>query len=152
VHLSVSSPQTWVVGIVVASLFSVGCGQGQGTVTGTVKFQDKPLAFGSVVIRGPDGIPRTAHISPGGTYTMPDIPCGAAKLAVYCPDPAEQDDLLEQEKAKFQKGLAKTLDRKVLDIDRTKWFAIPSEYGDFDKSGLFFEVKKGSNTFDIILK
>jgi hypothetical protein len=137
---------------VLVFLFGVGCSQGQGTVSGTVSFQGKPLEFGSVVIVGADGIPRSAHIMPGGAYTLPEVPCGAAKLAVHSPDPAEQDDILEQEKVKFQKGLVKTLDRKVPDIDRAKWFPIPSDYSDFEKSGLEYHVKKGNNSFDIQLQ
>jgi hypothetical protein len=62
------------------------------------------------------------------------------------------DELLEAEKIKIKKGLSQSLERKLPDIDRAKWFPIPPAYGDFDKSGLEFSVQKGSNSFDIRLK
>ena len=139
-------------GAVLAVLVLTGCGKGQGVVTGTVTFQGRPLVYGSVVILASDGIPRNAHILPGGSYTLADVPCGDAKLAVHSPDPAQMDELLKAEKIKVQKGLSRSLDRKLPDIDRAKWFPIPPAYGDFEKSGLEFRVEKGNNSFDIRLK
>ena len=139
-------------GAVLAVLVLTGCGKGQGLVTGTVTYQDRPLVVGSVVILASDGIPRNAHILPGGSYTLADVPCGDAKLAVHSPDPAQMDELLKAEKIKVQKGLSRSLDRKLPDIDRAKWFPIPPGYGDFEKSGLEFSVQEGSNSFDLRLK
>jgi hypothetical protein len=137
---------------VLAVLGLTGCGKGQGVVTGTVTFKDRPLVHGSVVILASDGIPRNAHILPGGTYTLPDVPCGDAKLAVHSPDPAQMDELLHAEKIKVQKGVSQSLERKLPDIDRAKWFPIPPAYGNFEKSGLELSVQEGSNSFDIRLK
>jgi hypothetical protein len=137
---------------VLALLVLTGCGKGQGVVTGTVTFKDRPLIYGSVVILASDGIPRNAHILPGGSYTLPDVPCGDARLAVHSPDPAQMDELLEAEKIKIKKGLSQSLERKLPDIDRAKWFPIPPAYGDFEKSGLELSVQKGSNSYDIRLK
>ena len=139
-------------GAVLAVLALAGCGKGHGVVTGTVTFQGRPLVYGSVVILASDGIPRNAHILPGGSYTLPDVPCGDAKLAVHSPDPAQMDELLKAEKIKVQKGLSRSLDRKLPDIDRAKWFPIPPGYGDFEKSGLELSVQEGTNSFDLRLK
>jgi hypothetical protein len=137
---------------VLAILGMTGCGKGQGVVTGTVTFQDRPLVVGSVVILASDGIPRNAHILPGGSYTLPDVPCGDARLAVHSPDPAQMAELLEAEKIKIKKGLSQSLERKLPVIDRAKWFPIPPAYSDFEKSGLEFRVEEGNNSFDIRLK
>ena len=135
-----------------AILVMTGCGKGRGVVTGTVTFQDRPLVVGSVVILASDGIPRNAHISPEGFYTLADVPCGDARLAVHSPDPVQMAEVLEAEKIKIKKGLSQSLERKLPDIDRAKWFPIPPAYGDFEKSGLEFRVEKGNNSFDIRLK
>jgi len=137
---------------VLAVLVMTGCGKGQGLVTGTVTYQDRPLVVGSVVILASDGIPRNAHISPEGSYTLPDVPCGDARLAVHSPDPVQMAEVLEAEKIKIKKGLSQSLERKLPDIDRAKWFPIPPGYGDFEKSGLEFSVQEGSNSFDLRLK
>jgi hypothetical protein len=133
-------------------LLGAGCAERQGVVTGTVTYQDKPVVYGSVVILPADGIPRTTSISPSGAYTFTKVPCGDAKLAVHSPDPALQDEFLQAEKNKVQMGLATTWNRKGPDIDRSKWFAIPAEFSDFEKAGLACTVKQGENSFEIRLK
>jgi len=36
-------------------------------------------------------------------------------------------------------------------VDRKGWFEIPEKYGDFDKSGLTFDLQAGSNSHKIEL-
>jgi hypothetical protein len=129
-----------------------GCGAGRGTVSGKVTYQNKPLQLGSVVVVGSDGIPRTAPITAGGLYIIPDIPCGEARLAVHSPDPAGAVKIYEEEQIKLQKGLRPPPGRKPADVDRQQWFPIPPQYGDFARSGLALTVRQGTNPLDIDMK
>jgi hypothetical protein len=129
-----------------------GCGAGRGTVAGKVTYQNKPLHFGSVVVVGTDGIPRTAPITPGGLYAVPDVPCGEAKVAVHSPDPAGAARIYEEEQIKLQKGARPPPGRTPPDVDRQKWFPIPVEFADFGRSGLALTVRRGTNALDINMK
>ncbi len=111
-----------------------------------------PFAYGSVAIAGDDGIPRTAALEANGRYTIADLPCGAARVSVHSPDPAEQEKLFEAEQIKWQKGIKPPVERTVPAIDRDRWIPIPEHYGDFFSSGLKLNVERGLNTFDIQLK
>jgi hypothetical protein len=37
-------------------------------------------------------------------------------------------------------------------VDRTKWFAIPADYSDVDRSGLRVTINPGPNTYPIEMK
>ena len=126
-----------VAGILLIAL--AGCGPGRGKLSGTVTFQGKPLRFGTVLVLGGDGIPKSGQIEDGG-FTANDIQPGPVKVAVTSPDPANSSPV-----QRFANVPAPT-------IDRTGWFAIPETYGDFEKSGLTFPLKRGTNVWDIDLK
>jgi hypothetical protein len=135
------------------ALSGTGCGgNGQGSVAGKVSFQNRPLSYGSVVLVGADGIPKTTSINPGGLYSFADLPCGEVKLAVHSPDPAGLEKLYKDEKIKMLKGVTPPPDRKLPEIDRAKWFPIPADFGDFNKSGLKITLGVGPNVFNIDLK
>jgi hypothetical protein len=135
------------------ALLGTGCGgNGQGTVSGKVTYQNKPINYGSVVLVGGDGIPQTASITPGGLYSFPDLPCGEVKVAVHSPDPAGLQKLIQDEKIKVLKGVTPPPDRNLPEIDRAKWFPISADFGDFSKSGLKTTIQSGPNTFNIDLK
>src|SRR5262249_34252536 len=122
-----------------------------------VSYKGKPVALGSVLLFGADGKPRTSSIETDGSYHFADVPVGEAKLAVYSPDPAEQDKQrkpVRQRKSSRKKPLPK--DAPVAPalpaVDRTKWFAIPAEYSDVDHSGLRVTIAPGPNTYPIDMK
>jgi hypothetical protein len=118
----------------------IGCGPGRGDLSGTVTFGKKPLRFGSVSALGADGIPKSGLIKDDGTYTITDIATGPIKICVTSADPAASQPA---------ERIPGTPQPKV---DRTGWFAIPDKYGDFAKSELTFDLKRGANTFNIDLK
>src|SRR4029077_6705571 len=64
-----------------------GCGAGTGDVTGTVTYQGKTVASGTVLIVGSDSLPYYGNIQDDGTYTVPKVPTGPAKIAVLSPGP-----------------------------------------------------------------
>src|SRR5207302_4939501 len=86
--------------VLLAPLVAAGCG-GVGSVTGTVTFQNKPVASGTVVVVGSDMLPYHGNIEDDGTYTVPKVPTGFAKIAVFSPGPAlEEPDRPELPAAK----------------------------------------------------
>src|SRR5262249_13143446 len=129
----------WLVGGLVL-VTSMGCGPGRGELSGKVTYGNKPLRMGSVVVLGSDGIPKSALIQENGSYTITEIAACCLKLSVTSPDPGRSQP---------SQRIPGTPQPKV---DRTGWFAIPDKYGDFEKSGLTFDLKPGPNTRDLELK
>jgi len=119
-----------------------GCGPGKGDLSGKVFFEEKAVCSGSVIVGGSDGVPKSSPIEPDGSYVVKDVAAGTVKLTVHSPDPGE---------VKFMPR--KEGDKPPPAKDRSKWFPIPEEYNDFDKSGLTFDLKRSTmNNFDIKLK
>src|SRR5437867_11811654 len=67
----------------------LGCGPGRGDLSGTVTFEGKPLRFGTVLVLGGDGIPKSGQIEEGGAYSVKDIQAGPIKVAVTSADPGK---------------------------------------------------------------
>lgn len=131
-----------------------GCG-GTGTVSGTVssKSAGKNLVTGTVMMMTADG---TAHYSPintDGTYQITRVRSGPVRVTVSSPDPnANATSGRGGEEAGGMPGKPTRGGAAAATATPTEgWFAIPEKYGDVNQSGLTFEVKKGTNTFDIEL-
>jgi hypothetical protein len=78
--------------LMLLTLGAAGCGGVKGDLFGKVSYQGKPLALGSVLIVATDSKPRTAGIEADGSYHFDDVPVGEAKLTIYSPDPAKQEE------------------------------------------------------------
>jgi hypothetical protein len=117
-----------------------GCGTPRGSVSGTVKYQGKPVIYGTVMFVGTDNIPVVAMIQPDGSYRATEVLAGNNQVAINSPhpDPPER--------------VSKSGKREPPPVDPDKWFMIPGKYGDARTSGLSFAVKEGSNTFPIELE
>src|SRR5438067_426330 len=76
-----------------AIVLLAGCGRAGGgsTVSGTVKYQGKPLNNGYVLLVFDDGTQAngTIAVDGSGTYTIRAPKTGHAKVAVGSPKPAE---------------------------------------------------------------
>lgn len=128
-----------------AMLAILGCGEATTDVTGKVTFNDKPVVFGSVMIVGPDGLPKYGAIQPDGTYRVSGVRLGAARVAVSSPKPPGLK-LPGDNKKKVgrEEGLD---DRRPADANATVdpaiakgWFTLPDKYGDPSTSNLTTEV------------
>jgi hypothetical protein len=130
-----------------APLAGAGCG---GSITGTVTFQNKPVASGTVVVVGSDMLPHYGTIEDDGGYTVPSVPTGLAKIAVFSPGPdgarPAYPDLPDAEPV-----LPKRASARVFRGDPQKWFPLPDKYRDFDASGLGLTVTSGENRLDLDL-
>jgi hypothetical protein len=129
-------PVAWISFLTLAVL---GC-QGRGDVSGRVTFQNKPLKFGTVLIEGSDGNAGQGNIEADGSYFVPGITTGQARVAVNSPDPKSIT-------------LVGKRDKKPEPYpDVPGWFAIPKQYEKTATSGLTYTIKGGTNKIDIELK
>jgi hypothetical protein len=121
-----------------------GCG-GTANPGGKVTFQGKPVVFGTVVMIGPDGIPKSGAIEPDGSYRVRGVRVGTAKVTVSSPPPPGRS----ARKAKVGRD-ADDDERRPADEGTPAspevikaWFPLPEKYADPAKSDLKAEVKPG---------
>jgi hypothetical protein len=75
------------VGVACAVALLSGCGPEFTTVSGKVTHKGRPVVYGTVTAIGSDQATYYATIQLDGTYSVPGVPVGPAKFAVYSPDP-----------------------------------------------------------------
>jgi hypothetical protein len=114
-----------------------GCARGPGSVSGTVTYQGKPLETGTITFYDTAHNAPTAEINKDGTYSIPKVAAGKAKIAVVMPMPIA-----------FKSG---DLPGAGKPAEPLKVPTLPAKYADPEKSGLTFEVNTGSNTHDVKL-
>ena len=124
------------------TLAAVGCA-GRGDVSGKVSYKAKTLVFGTVQFEASDGTLKQANIETDGSYSIPGVPVGEAKVAVISDNPkGGAFQPLQREGQPPPKPLPEV----------KGWFPIPPEYRDLSKPKLTYTVKSGQNTYDIDLK
>jgi hypothetical protein len=132
--------------VLFAPLVAAGCGGG-GSVTGTVTFRNKAVASGTVVVVGSDLLAYYGNIEDDGTFTVPKVPTGFAKIAVFSPGPgAVRPDL-----PAANPGFQTKMPARVFRGDPLKWFPLPDKYRDFDTSRLSMTVTGGVNRLELEL-
>jgi hypothetical protein len=129
--------------IALLTLVVVGCA-GRGDVSGKVSYKGKALVFGTVQYEASDKTIKQANIKEDGSYFIPGVPVGEAKVAVSSQNP---------QSSAFQplhrgENLPPPKPRPKL----PGWFPIPEEYSDLSKPKLSYTVNRGQNTYDIDLK
>jgi hypothetical protein len=138
----------WLLGssLLLLTVACAGCGRGTGTVSGTVKFNEKPLPGGTIVFHPHDGSAVRGAIETDGSFSVADVPAGPVKIAVVTL--AAPRNLGNPDGFVFK-------DAKASDKDRSgvakQYVTIPERYRDPEKSGLEYTVKTGSQTKDIDL-
>jgi hypothetical protein len=115
-------------------LFCTGCGS-QGTVSGKVSLDGKPLPGGVVNIYDSEGQTRTGGISKEGTYSVSNLALGKAQVSVVTL--GSRDSVRGGNPNSTSAGT---------------FVAVPGKYMDKDQSGLALEVKAGKQDFEIQLK
>jgi hypothetical protein len=115
---------------------AAGCGQNQdGTVSGTVTFQGKPVPLSAIVFDCKDGAePKRATVT-DGKYTLERVPAGTTKI--YFQNPS----------AKWMLG-----PREGSTDKSAKQFKLPAKFCDPKSSGLEFTVSPGNQTKDFDLQ
>jgi hypothetical protein len=125
-----------------ALALAAGCG-GRGDVSGKVTYQGKPLVWGTVQFEGSDGMLKQGNINSDGTYAVPGVATGEAKVAVSSINPKSAD---------FQPRVVEGRPPPPPRPEVQGWFPIPEKYDTPHKSGLVYPIKSGANAIDIDLK
>ena len=133
--------------VLLAPLVAAGCGS-SGSITGTATLHNKPVASGTVVVVGSDQLPYYGNIEDDGSYTVPRVPTGLAKIAVFSPGPAAQ---VPADPPAANPRFSRKVPARVFRGDPQKWFPLPDKYQDFNTSGLSMTVTGGVNRLDLEL-
>jgi len=120
---------------VVLAVLTVGCGPRFGNVSGTVKFNGKPLSGATITFYDQDKNPVSSAVSPSGAYTITKVRTGKVKVAVAVPlDIPFMSSMPGSKPAAPKPGIP-----------------LPTKYLDPEVSGLDFEVRQGDQTHDFDL-
>jgi hypothetical protein len=137
------------------------------TVRGVVTFEGKPLAGGTVVLQGEDGVSLQGMIKPDGSYVVNGVPRGKVLIAVKNFDPPRvasaqkpspiaaipmpSPDGDAQMPSPLGSGSAEFKTAEADKEDDQGWFPIPDHFGHVNRSGLSIVVKD-ETTHNIELK
>ncbi len=128
--------------VLLGCLVLPGCGAGQGEVRGTVRYEGKPLPFGTIQFLPADGVPRAARIEADGSYVV-TLPVGTAKVIISCVDAARLHRATAQ--LRTASGRAAPPVQEMVSL-------IPAAYADWNTSGLRVLVEDGSTVQDFALR
>jgi hypothetical protein len=133
-----------------------GCSSSsQGTISGKVTYQGKPVPAGTVVfVPQVQGGSFVAHIR-DGEYKVENCPVGPAKIAVSTP--ANTDPMKRMMGSKMKRppeieeklGRGGSADGSSSSPTDAPAVSIPPRYQDPEKSGLSYTVTSGSQVHDI---
>ncbi|MBN9118989.1 MAG: carboxypeptidase regulatory-like domain-containing protein [Planctomycetes bacterium] len=139
-------------GAVAAALAAAaGCGGSYADVAGKVTYQGRPVAYGTVSVIGVDKKTYYGVLNQDGTFTVPGVPVGPAKLGVYSPDPYFDPPIPAAEKAKAEEARRASGVPTPLKPPKGAWFRLPGKYADPLSSGLTAEVTAPPAVVDLRL-
>jgi hypothetical protein len=122
-----------------------------GTLTGRVSYQGKPVLHGTILVQCADGTRLATNIKSDGSYSIEGLMVGLVKIGVNSPEPpdaaAHAAAMAQAARAAGPAGAPANLPP----VDKSKWFKIPDELGDPESSGKSATVTSGTNQFDIQL-
>jgi hypothetical protein len=140
--------------LVALALAACGCNANTTDVSGKVTFKGKPVVYGTVVIVGSDGTPKSGAIQPDGSYRVADVALGPAKVAVTSPRPPGGEQARKQGRDSDgdvdDKPTPAPTPAAPPEVIKN-WFALPEKYGDPSRSELTAAVKRGE-PLDLELK
>jgi hypothetical protein len=130
-----------------------GCG-GTGEISGKVYYKDKVVTSGFVTLVSSDGVARNSEITEDGSYRIPRVPAGEAKIAVSSPplDPSKGSrPMPKRTPPKDVKAAPPEEGPTFTENQKKTWREIPAHYSDITKSRQTFTVTSGANSHDIKL-
>jgi hypothetical protein len=132
----------------VLSLAAVGCGGGKGTVSGKVTYKGTALKGGRVTFATANKQSMQADIEEDGTYTIPNVAAGPAKISVTT---SYMKPSRSRRYYKVPEGAPEGLGGGDPNLAK-RYVLIPDKYEDPESSGLTYTVKSGPQTFNIPLQ
>ena len=134
------------------TLGCAGCGKGTADLKGQVTSSGKPVVVGSVQAFTADGTSHLVELSSSGSFSFADLAPGKAIFTVNSPDLSRPTSAEKPDKLERPAGAPNTSKPRPKPRDNpTGWFPIPTRYSDPEKSGLTFDLRGGSNNFDLRL-
>lgn len=131
----------------------MGCGQrayeipdSGATLEGSVTYDGKPVPMALIVVRSETATADARIVEPG-KYKVPSVPIGKVKIAVDTD--AMRGELMSRSMAQAYKGPGGQSSAEA--GKKVSFIAVPGKFADPDSSGITFEIKKGANTFDIVI-
>jgi hypothetical protein len=123
--------------VILAAAFSaLGCGGGNGHVSGEVKYNGQPLAAGTITFLFQDGEKQVMRADViDGKYTLPPTQTGNAKVTVTATAPNTSHG-----------ALPTGAPAPAVSVSPEKYVPIPAKYANPDSSGLTYDVKSGTQT------
>jgi hypothetical protein len=134
-------------------VMATGCGQVAheipdtgATLEGSITLNGNPIPLALIIVRSQSATSDSV-VREEGKYKVPSVPLGLVKIGVDTE--AMRGEVINRRMASAYKGP----DGKAAEsqVNKLKFVPVPTKYSDPDTSGLEFEVKKGVNTFDIVL-
>ena len=131
-----------------------GTGVPTGTVSGKATYSGKPVPQGcSISFVSNSGFVAVGVVDVKGEYKLKmdgkdAIPVATYNISVTVPG-NQGPEMTDEDERKFMAGDPSTVAKFSQKKQQPQ---LPEKYADSIKSGLIFEVKAGSNTFDIDLK
>jgi hypothetical protein len=123
--------------LLLAAIIAGGCKPRIGNVSGTVKFDGKPLPGGTITFFDEKNGAFSSAIEANGSYSVTGVRSGRARIAVAVPMPIPIE-------SSSMPGIKIT--PPTVDVPK-----IPDKYHSAEKSGLVCDVRGGDQAFDVEL-
>ncbi len=135
------------VGLLLIVLAVAGGCRRTATVSGKVRYRDRPICYGSVIFVSSSKNAHCGVIEPDGSYRVEDVLPGSVRIAVISPDPAKGRFAGPRPKGPPSPGGAPAQAEAA-----ASWFPLPAAYEKVETSGLTATLGPGRVTHDIDLK
>ena len=139
--------------ILLSALSITGCGQVAheipdtgATLEGSVTLNGTPIPLALIIVCSQTATSDTV-VREEGKYKVLSVPLGLVKIGVDTE--AMRGEVISRNMANAYKGPDGKM--KEEQAKKLKFVPVPAKYADPDTSGLEIEIKKGVNTFDIVL-
>ena len=143
----------WRCGWLCALLLVAGCGPAKTEVSGTVRYQGKPLTSGHVLVVDADGMSYPSPISGEGAYTVSGVPIGPVRFAVLVSNmDVQKPRKREAGERRGKVGLNKRENSRRDKSAPPPQPQLPPRYAAVGTSGLSTTLQLGSNVFDLDLE
>ena len=139
----------WLCAMALSFTVMVGCGPGQGDVSGTVSYKGRNLVYGSVMLIGSDGIPKYSEIKADGSYAFAELPVGDYRVGINSSDPLAP---MGSRDGETKSSARSKEEEQQLAALKTKWVPLPLNYGDPKSSNLTLSIAGAKGKHDIELK
>lgn len=147
----------------------IGCGDSGppvGRLTGTVSYDEQPMAEGTILATNHDGSMTTETAVLDGKFSIEACPLGEVRLIVVPPEagrivsmperpapevPSRSEINLSSAKRSAAVGVKTALTQHQRE-QQLRYQHFPSEYRQFDKTPLRTTIHGGDNEFHLVLK